>query len=167
MPAIRLRFVLHNDVVSQGMVLYQKTSMPFTPGHVECVMPDGRYLGMHFKDPAGMQYREPGYDAGEISILPDKRLAEIFVDLPATQVQVDGFHAAAIASIGEPYDIAAFIEYALPIHAHSYNHAVCSAKMFLLLRKIGWFKWPITVPAHCLTPRDLLMVLSTHIEIKH
>lgn len=164
---IRLRFVLHTDFIAQAMVLYQHVCMPFAPGHVECVTPDGRYLGMHWKEPSGMQYREVGYDVGTISQLSDGRLAEIFIDLPATEEQTNKFYKLANDSIGESYDIMAFVEYAVPIHSHTYNHAVCVAKMFLLLRAVEWFKWPIVVPAHCLTVRDLLLILSTHIEVPH
>jgi hypothetical protein len=41
--------------------------------------------------------------------------------------------------------------------------------MVAALRSKGceFFKWPLTVPFHHISPRDLLLILSTHVEIPH
>lgn len=139
--------------------------MPFSPSHVECVTPDGKWLGQHGF--GGMQARDAGYDHGEVEILPDGRRCDIIVSLPVSPEQHDAFYAAATAAIGEPYDWSAILTYAIPGHHHSKFHAICSAKMFLLLRGIDYFRWPVVVPAHEIDPRDLLLILSTHVEIPH
>lgn len=139
--------------------------MPFPPSHVECVTPDGRWLGQHID--GGMLARPAHYDADDVAIMPDGRRCEIFVSLPVTQDQADAFYTAAIAAIGEPYDWLAIPGFAFPFHSHLPNHAICSAKMALLLRTCEYFRWPTVVPAHLVDPRDLLFALSTHVQIDH
>lgn len=162
---IRLRFVRGNSVASDLIALREETAMPFTPSHVECVTPEGKWLGQHID--GGMRAREPGYDKGQIALLPNGRLCELFVDLPATAEQTESFYWHAKKSIGQPYDWEAILGFAVPFHMHEKFHAICSAKMVLLLRAAEWFKWPLAVPAHLVDPRDLLLGLSMIVEIKH
>jgi hypothetical protein len=164
MSAIALRFVRSKGWSSDAIVLREKTCMPFTPSHVECVTPDGKWLGQH--EDGGMQARPAGYDHDQVDII-DGRRCEIFVELPCTQEQHDAFYAAANSAIGEPYDWEAILGFAVTWHEHQKFHAICSAKMLLLLRTCNWFKWPIVVPAHLVDPRDLMLILSTHVEIAH
>lgn len=134
--------------------------MPFVPSHVECVH-QGLYIGQHLS--GGMQARKPGYDA------PFD--AETFINLPATQEQTEAFYDGAVASIGQPYDWDAILGYLIPGHFHTKFHAICSAKMFLLLREppVDWFPShaPVAVPAHNIDPRDLLLMISTVIPVNH
>lgn len=143
------------------------TGMPFVPTHVECVMPDGRWLGQ--RADGGMRARPAHYDHDHVKILPDGRRAEIFVPIPVTQAQADAFYAAAVTSIGQPYDWRAILGFTLPWHEHTKFRAICSAKMVLLLRTKGCevFPWPLTVPAHLVDPRDLMLMLSAFVEIPH
>ena len=135
--------------------------MPLCPSHVECVDPEtGKYIGQHID--GGMAARNPGYDTGFRK--------ELFVDLPATDEQTAAFYAAARATIGQPYDWDAIFGFALPGHHHVKGDAICSARMFLFLRDvIDWFPshTPVAVPAHCIDPRDLLLMISCVIEIPH
>lgn len=154
---IRLRFVRSKGFSSDLIALRESVCMPFTPSHVECVTPDGQfYIGQH--SDGGMQARAAGYDSADM-------LHELFVDLPSTQEQADGFYAAANASIGEPYDWQAILGFTSPGHHHDKFHAICSAKMTLLLRKVGWLPFPLPVPAHCIDPRDLLLMLGSIVKI--
>lgn len=159
---IRLRFVAGNDNVSLAIILRSQVCMPFTPSHVECVTPDGKYLGQHAR--GGMSSRDPGYDH-------DYLHHELFVDLPATQDQTDAFYAYMIGALGEPYDWKAIVSFALPFNFHVFGHAICSAKVTLGLRTKGceWFPSgvPLAVPAHLISPRDLLFALSAIVEIPH
>jgi hypothetical protein len=158
---IRLRFVAGCDDISLAIILHSQVCMPFTPSHVECVRPsDGKYVGQHFR--GGMAAREPGYDKSTLA-------HELFVDLPATTAQTNAFYAYIESKIGAPYDWRAILDYALPVNFHSLNHAICSATMWLGLRNrtAPRFPWPVTVPAHLISPRDLLLMLSTHVEIPH
>jgi hypothetical protein len=165
--SIVLRFVQSKGWESDAIVLREKTCMPFTPSHVECVTPDGKWLGQHID--GGMQARAAGYDHDDVAIMADGRRCEVLVDLPATSAQTDAFYAAGHRAIGEPYDWRAIIGFGVTWHEHQKFHAICSAKMLLLLRTKGceYFPWPLTVPAHLVDPRDLFLILSTHVEIPH
>ena len=158
---IRLRFVQGNGIESDLIELRELVCVPFTPSHVECVDPvSGKYIGQHAD--GGMQERTPGYDA------PFN--AEAFVDLPCTPEQEAAFYAAARASIGEKYDMEAILGFAIPGHFHTKFAAICSAKMFLLLRDVAdWFPshMPAAVPAHCVDPRDLLFGISLIVKVEH
>jgi hypothetical protein len=164
-PAINIRFVRSKGISSNLIAYREGTCMPFTPTHAECVTPEGKWLGQH--EDGGMQARDAGYDHDDVVIMADGRRSEIIVPLPVSQRVHDAFYAAAIAAIGEPYDWDAILGYALPGHFHEKFHALCSAKMFLLLRWVGYFQWPVTVPAHEIDPRDLMLLLSTCVEIPH
>lgn len=155
---IRLRFVAGNDPDSRAIILRSQVCMPFTPSHVECVTPEGKYLGQHAK--GGMQAREPGYDKAELA-------HELFVNIDANQAQTDAFYKAVDDSIGKPYDWSAIIDYALPVNFHQADHTICSAEMTLDLRKGRVWPWPLAVPAHLISPRDLLLMLSGIVEIPH
>jgi hypothetical protein len=37
--------------------------------------------------------------------------------------------------------------------------------MTLLLRKVEWFPFPLPVPAHCIDPRDLLLMVGSIVKI--
>lgn len=157
---IRLRFVQGRAISSELIELREGTVMPFCPSHVECVDPDtGKYIGQHAD--GGMASRDPGYD--------DPFNAELFVDLPATDEQVDRFYASARSAIGDKYDWLAIIGFILPGHFHTTDEAICSAKMFMLLRGVDWFpsRAPLAVPAHCINPRDLLLLVSAIVEVPH
>jgi hypothetical protein len=158
---ITLRFVeaLSSSIEGDLIELREGTCMPICPDHVECVDPEnGEYIGQHID--GGMQSRKPGYDA------PFK--GEYFAKLPCTPAQEAAFYYAARASIGEPYDWEAILGFVLPGHFHQKFHAICSAKMTLLLRdKANWFpsRSPLAVPFHCVDPRDLLWAISCIIPV--
>lgn len=164
---ITLRFVRSKGLTSDAIVFLEKACMPFTPSHVECVTPDGKWLGQHID--GGMLARDAGYDHDQVAIMADGRRCEIFVDLPVTQEQADAFYRYMTGSIGQPYDWKAIIGFVDPGHHHIPLTAICSAKCALGLRAPGceYFRWPTTVPAHLVDPRDLLLILSTHVEIPH
>lgn len=161
MAAIRLRFVDTPGLTTDLIQYREGTCMPIIPSHVECVRSDGKYVGQHVD--GGMLARDPGYDRAT----PEQ---ECFVDLPCTQDQHDKFYAAVDAAIGQPYDWQAILGFALPGHHHTKFSAICSAKIFLLLRDVAdWFPShaPVAVPAHCIDPRDLLLMISTVIPVQH
>jgi hypothetical protein len=171
-PKITIRFVLHKGFVADAIEWHGGISMPFSPGHAECVTPDGRRIGAfglaHEGQPAGMQVRKNDYDLGDIQELPDGRLCDLWVDLPASLEQSDEFYRQADAALGEPYDWHAMLGFApFPIHLHGSYHSFCSAKMTLLLRKCNWLKWPLSKPAHEIDPATLLLILSAIVEVPH
>jgi hypothetical protein len=152
---MKLRFVQGNSIVSQAIVARENVAMPFTPSHVEAVSRDGKsYIGAHIED--GIRSRPIGYDI-------DTMAHELILDLG-----IEG-DAAAFAymesKIGEPYDWHGILDFILPSNFHAPDHAFCSAFMALTLRKKGFFEWPLASPAHMISPRDLLLIISGRLAI--
>jgi hypothetical protein len=165
---IKLRFVRHKGFACAAIVWRAgMVGMPFIPTHAEWVAPNGKCIGQFGH--GGMQERPMGYDRDDVYVMKDGRRCDLIVSLPVTQEQADTFYAGAYAAVAanEPYDWSAPWGFLFPGHHHTPGHSVCSSKMFLLLRAIAFFRWPITVPAHLVDPRDLLMILSTHVQIDH
>ena len=156
MGQIVLRFVQGDSVASRLIIAQEKTAMPFTPSHVECVTPDGLYFGAHIS--GGTQRREPGYDKAEL-------VRDLFLTLGATDEQAAAFYSDMDAHEGEPYDWTAIVGFLVPEHLHLPNHAICSARITLSLRASGWLRWPLAAPAHLIDPRDLLLMLSALVRV--
>ena len=167
-----IRFMRGTGWESTAIVWQEKACMPFPPSHVESLSRDGTtYIGAHIDD--GVRARPIGYDKGHIAKLPTGYDASVFPDglcdfllnIPATPEQDDKFHLLQEARIGQPYDWKAIIGFLLPNHEHMTNHAICSAAVTLDLRGCGRFRWRLATPAHLVDPRDLLLMLSTHMQI--
>ena len=149
---ISLRFVHCPDVIGTAILL--QTGGRFS--HVEAVTPQGRYLGAHIG--GGVLARPADYDKGLWS-------RQLFVDLPADEEMTAKFHHYLNAVIGEPYDAAAILGFAFHVDIHSQHHTICSALQALALRGAGWFATPLAVPAHEISPRDLLLIISGRLPI--
>lgn len=154
-----IRFVRGTAWESMAIAAQEKTAMPFTPSHVEAMSQDGKsYIGAHMD--GGVQARPVGYDKATVQ-------NEVLLQLEATPDQDAAFFAFLTAHLGEPYDWRAILGFILPAHEHQTNHAICSALVTLALRAPGceWFRWRLAAPAHLVDPRDLLLMLSTHMQI--
>jgi hypothetical protein len=166
---IRLRFVTLHDAISAAIRLQAGICVPFTPSHVECVSLDGKsWIGQHMD--GGMKARSAGYDKATLIKLPDGTMSQKFVDLPCTLEQQTAFYAYIESKIGQPYDWESIISFADPAwNLHHSNHLICSAIMTAALRTKGceYFFMPLTVPFHHISPRDLLLILSSHVQIDH
>ena len=158
---ITLRFVTGSDITSKLIRFQAGVSMPFTPSHVEALTPDGQdYVGAHID--GGMQARPIGYDAGGAG------LKEKLVPLLCDPVMTGAFHDYCETKIGQPYDWKSIISFAAPdLNLHDFNHLICSAIMTAALRSCGYFPMPLTVPFHHISPRDLMLILSSHVQIDH
>ena len=146
--------------------------MPFTPSHVEALSEDGKsYIGAHID--GGVRARPLHYADGQIARLPPvydadvfpEGLCELLLKIDATPDQDRKFHDFMVSKIGQPYDFKAIIGFLLPEHEHSFDHSICSAVVSLALRASGWFRWRLAAPAHLVDPRDLLLIMSTHMQI--
>ena len=157
---IRLRFVTCHDSLSEFIRLQAGICTPFTPSHVECVAQDGKsYIGQLFD--GGMQARPIGYDCTSL-------LHEKFVDLAVASETEDTFYRFVTAKIDQPYDWKSILGFIDPAwNLHDKNHLICSAIMTMALRECGFFPEPLTVPFHHISPRDLFLVLSSHVQIDH
>lgn len=159
-----IRFIQGSEFVSKLIVAQEKTGMPFTPSHVEAVMPDGFFLGAH--DDGGVEERIPGYDVATIAVDPVTNIKrELFLTLEATPEQDAAFHVFLLGKIGKPYDWPAILGFLLPEHEHAPEHVICSALITLALRACGWFPFPLAAPAHLIDPRDLLLLISGRMQI--
>ncbi len=161
MPMITLRFVTSDDMLSKMIRMQAGVCMPFTPSHVEALSRDGKaYVGQHID--GGMQARPIGYDAA------DNGRREKLVALPCEPAQFTAFHDFCDAKIDESYDWKAILGFTAPaIHLHLPETAICSAIMTLALRACNYFPMPLVVPAHHISPRDLMLMLSSHVQIDH
>lgn len=148
---IKLRFVHCNDAISNGILL--QTGGLYS--HVEAVTPDGKYLGAHAD--GGVQARPADYDSGKFD-------REFFADLPADEAMTAAFYAFLNRHIGEPYDFQAIVGFALHGDFHAAAHAICSAFQTLGLRQCLWFATPLGIPAHEISPRDLLLIISGRVD---
>lgn len=167
---MKIRFVQGSGLISQAIVAQSKTAMPFTPSHVETISEDGlSYIGAHIKD--GIQARPIGYDK-------DTTLHGLILDLPANLFSSGSPFVAADkpkqdrlfwdfmqSKIGEPYDWHAIVGFVVPAHEHVVNTAICSAIATLALRHCFWFPDPLAVPAHLISPRDLLLMVSARMPV--
>lgn len=158
---ICIRFVANTGPIA-GLIRFQAgIAMPFTPNHVESVTPDGFYFGQHIV--GGMQKRKPGYDADEL-------LHEKFVSIPCTKVQAAAYYAYLDSKLNQPYDWKSIISFIDPdLNMHEFNHLICSAITAAAFRTEGCeiLRWPMTVPFHHISPRDLLLMASTLVEVSH
>ena len=152
---IRLRFVCGRDAVS--LAIRARENFPFS--HAEAVTPQGRYLGAHAD--GGVAARAPGYDAAWLE-------RELFVELAETAPgQAEAFYAFLERHIGEPYDFESILGFLLPgVALHEAQHVICSAFVTLGLRQCGWFAAPLCEPAHKISPRDLLLMISARIPVE-
>lgn len=164
---IRIRFVTCDDPISAAIRLQAGICMPFTPSHTEALTPDGKsYIGAHAQ--GGVAAKPVGYDADQLMTLPSGKKSKAIVSLPSTDEQEAAFYAFLQSKIGEPYDWGAILDFADPdLNLHAPDHIICSALQSYALRKAEWFQWPLTVPFHHISPRDLFLSLSTHVKIDH
>jgi hypothetical protein len=161
MTCVTIRFATDDSTASNFIKLQAGICMPFTPVHVEALSRNGEcYIGQHLD--GGMQARPIGYDKDE----PGRR--DKLVPISCSQDEYDAFHRYCESHLGDAYDWKAIVSYIdLMDNMHTARASICSAIMTLALRAASIFPWPLTVPAHHINPRDLFLILSTHVEIDH
>lgn len=144
-----------HSLISWDIEARENVAMPIIPSHVEALSRDGKsYIGAHID--GGIAARPIGYDAATMK-------DELRLDLGTDGD--DAAYAYMESKIGEPYDWKSIIDFLLPINWHEYNHVICSAFMTLTLRKKLFFAWPVAAPAHMISPRDLLLMISARMEV--
>ena len=153
---IKLRFVHHTDAISDAIDFgtYGLYS------HVEALTPDGKYLGAHTD--VGVQALPIDYDKGKFD-------RELLVDLDADDAMTAKFYHYLNAVVGEPYDFGAIAAFITHFDQRMKHHVICSALQTLALSPApgcGWFPNWLSVPAHRISPRDLLLVLSGRVAIQ-
>lgn len=171
MGTIRIRFVASNDITSKLIRVQAGIAMPFTPSHTEALSQDGKtYIGAHLD--GGVEARPVGYDADSLFDLPTGPnnaggKSERVVPIECTDEQETAFYEFVHSKIGSDYDWKAILGFVDPNHEHDINHVICSAFMTWGLRKCNYFPFPLVVPFHHVSPRDLMLMLSSHVKIDH
>lgn len=142
----RLRFVTDaNDILAK---LIRFDTMSTYVSHVEAVLPDG-IIGAYWD---GVKKQPIDYDTGST--------AQTFVDIPMADAILAKWVAILEQHIGKAYDYWALIGFALHENYHTPGTVICSALQTLCLRDCEFFRYPLSVLAHQISPRDLFFLLS-------
>jgi hypothetical protein len=160
MSKIVIRFCAGKGLISR-LIRYQAgIAMPFTPNHVESVSPDGQwYYGERMT--GGLEKRPKGYDAVHT-------IADFFVEIPCTQAQADAYYSYLESKLGMPYDFQSIISFVIPSwNKHKAGDLICSAVTAAAMRKGEILSWPMTVPFHHISPRDILLICSVLVNVPH
>lgn len=149
---ITLRFVAHSGVFNWACQIAQ---YGFWGTHCEAVMPNGTYLGA-ISD--GVKARPWDYDIGGFK-------KEIFLKVKTTADQEDIFYAFVESQIGKPYDLWAILSYFYPSRDwQSFEAWYCSELIATGLAECGILPKEMAVKFSRITPRDLLLLISTRTE---
>jgi hypothetical protein len=149
---MKLRFVSHPGIFNWAARIAQ---YGFWCTHCEAVMPDGTYLGA-MSD--GVKIRPAGYESGNFS-------QEMFLDVKATPDQETIFYAFLESQIGKPYDYWAVIAFFYPSRDwQEVDHWDCSEYIGTGLGECGILPKEMAVKFSRITPRDLLLLISTRTE---
>jgi hypothetical protein len=166
MTEIRVDFLLGPDLSSRFIAWYGQGYGGYS--HCAGVLSDERYLDARsdvlsgtwehgpYVDhsgivPAGVHIRDPGWE---------KSIKRTRATIEVSQAQYDSWEANLRAKIGTPYargDILAFIT-GRQIDVH--GQWECSMLQINALQHIQLFPFPLSVPAHQITPNTLLLMLQ-------
>ena len=149
---IRLRFVHCPSIVGDAILL--KTGGRFS--HVEAVTPEGLYLGAHAN--GGVLARPSDYDRCQWS-------RQLFYVLPADDATTAKFYHYLNAVVGEPYSFSAIAQFITDVNITQSHHVICSALQMLALRGCEWYPTPLAYPAHEISPRDAMLLLSGRVPV--
>lgn len=146
---ITLRFVSHHGIFNWACRIAQ---YGFWSTHCEAVTSEGLFIGA-ISD--GVKARPWGYDAGDFS-------EELFLDVKATPEQEAIFYAFIESQIGKPYDLWAILAYFWPSRDwQSFDAWYCSELLGTGLAECGILPKEMAVKFSRVTPRDLLLLIST------
>ncbi|WP_315792213.1 hypothetical protein [Bradyrhizobium sp. SZCCHNRI1002] len=150
---ITIRFVTSDSAVSFGIRYF---SYGFWASHVEAKMPDGSLLGAHLS--GGVMARAADYDKGEFS-------RELYVSLMASDDEADKFHAFLRSQLGRPYDTEAIAAFVARRDWKKTDSWFCSELIAAALCQCGFFPDHLATDLNHVTPRDVLLMLSSRLTI--
>ena len=145
---LRLRFVCTERNWLSELIRWQ-TQGPVS--HVEAVTSEGTIIA--------------AYGDGVKEIPGDTDLGysiQRYVDVLAPQESIARWESYLRSRCGRPYDYQAIAGFVLHINWRHPRGFICSMLQALALRESGTFPRPLAVPAHEVSPRDLLLTLSAH-----
>lgn len=152
--AVTLRFVSHPGIFNWACSIAQ---YGFWCTHVECVMPDGTYLGA-ISD--GVKARPSDYDAGKFS-------REQFIHVGIAPEHESSFYAFLRGEVGKPYDKGAIWSFYGKRDGRDWQEPdswFCSELMAAALAEYEVFPQKMAESFSRVTPRDLMLLVSTRTE---
>jgi hypothetical protein len=160
---MKIRFVRGKDFTSLLIAFVSRG----WPSHTEAVLPNGSLLGARLG--TGVSIMPAGYDKGSISM-------EMVVDLPSTPAIDEKFYEFLSSQIGKPYDLRAVFGLAFDSDWRTRAGGwFCSELMARGMEVSKWFDSELQpaalqqvgirlqVPNNLISPRDFLLILSSHV----
>jgi hypothetical protein len=144
----RIRFVTQETSLFGRLIRWRTMGQV---SHAECVLPNGTIIAALSE---GVRNVPGDYDTTSTS--------QIFVDVLMSPDDVKRWVAYLWSRVGRPYDWDAIYGEALHLDWRRPGGFICSMLCALSLREAGTFMRPLSEPAHEITPRDLLLMLSAH-----
>ena len=152
---ITLQFSRGTDISSDLIAWYEHGGW----SHVDTVLPDG-LLGARSDaiggKPAGVQVRPKDYLGDEKTLV---------VELPCSSEMAGKYEDFLRAQIGKPYDVEGIAGF---ISGRNWSDPAawfCSELVAAGLEACGYFEYPLAVTTHKITPADLLLILSTRVNL--
>ena len=144
----RIRFTTQDDSLFGRLIRWRTMGQV---SHAECILQDGSIIAA-LSD--GVRNVPGDYDTTSTS--------QIFVDVLMPPDDLKRWEAYLRSRVGRPYDWDAIYGEALHLNWHRPGGMICSMLAALSLRESRTFKSRLSEPAHEITPRDLLLMLSAH-----
>jgi len=145
----RLRFVTRDGNWLSALINWREMSYV---SHVEAVLSDGSIIAALIGE--GVVRKPNDYDKTSTS--------QIFVDVEMSDHALFLWESYLKSRLGRPYDLDAIAGIAVHLDWRHRGGFMCSMIQTLALRAADVFHWPLSEPAHEITPRDLLLILSAH-----
>jgi hypothetical protein len=144
---IRLRFTNSSTGIFAKLIRWRTMG---DVSHVEAVLPDGRIIAALAGE--GVVAKPANYDTTSTS--------QIIVDIIGWPGEVAAWIRYLESRLGRPYDWETIAGLALHTGWRMKGGMICSMLQALALREAHVFDRPLSEPAHEITPRDLLLILS-------
>ncbi len=144
----RLRFTTEDDSLFGRLIRWRTMGQV---SHAECVLPDGSIIAALSQ---GVRNVSGDYDKTSTS--------QILVDVLMPSDDHKRWVAYLWSRVGRPYDWDAIYGEALHLNWRRHGGMICSMLVALSLRESHTFKSRLSEPAHEISPRDLLLMLSAH-----
>lgn len=146
---ITIRFVTCNDPISAAI---RAAEYGFWASHAEALMPDGTLLGAHAE--GGVLARPHDYDKGQFT-------KEQYVNLNISDDLANKFYNFLKLQLGKPYDLTAIAAFIVGRNWREQDSWFCSELQAAALENCGYFSNPLATEVNHITPRDLLLILSS------
>ena len=144
----RIRFTTQKDSLFGRLIRWRTMGQV---SHAECVLQNGTIISA-LSD--GVRNVPGDYDTTSSS--------QIFVDVLMPPNDLKRWESYLWSRVGRPYDWDAIYGMALHLNCRKPGGMICSMLAALSLRESKTFPERLSEPAHEITPRDLLLMLSAH-----